>query len=105
VGLSYVSNCSLFPYLTHNYPPRYLPPPILEILSDKTLEAAKQAEMITTALAWLFNNLPIDVFPPHMKPFLVLLRLLIPRTTYIGSLISWSWSWIMAYDVGELTPL
>ena len=49
VGLPSVSNSSLSPYLTHNYPPRYFPPPILEILSDQTLEAARRSELITTA--------------------------------------------------------
>ncbi|KAF8800953.1 hypothetical protein BYT27DRAFT_7116338 [Phlegmacium glaucopus] len=69
------------------------PPPIFEILSDKTLEAAKSA-VITTALTWFFNNLPVDVFPPPMRPDLILLQRLVPLLGYIGSLISWSWSTI-----------
>ncbi|KAF8800963.1 hypothetical protein BYT27DRAFT_7174876 [Phlegmacium glaucopus] len=78
----------------------YLPPPILEILSDKTLEAAKRSAVITTALTWFFNNLPVDVFPPPMRPGLILLQRLVPLLGYIGSFISWSWSTIRGYDVG-----
>ncbi|TFK59628.1 hypothetical protein BDN72DRAFT_965985 [Pluteus cervinus] len=41
----------------------YLPPPVLLILSDRQLEATKRAALITTALTWFFNNLPVASLP------------------------------------------
>ncbi|KAF8149350.1 hypothetical protein B0H34DRAFT_182774 [Crassisporium funariophilum] len=81
----------------------YLPPPVLAILSDKTLEAAKRAAMITTALTWFFNNLPITALPPAVRPALLLLQRLAPFLGYIGTFISWSWGTIKSYDVGMST--
>ncbi|KAH9484749.1 hypothetical protein JR316_0001649 [Psilocybe cubensis] len=78
----------------------YLPPPVLEILSDKTLEATKRASMITTALTWFFNHLPIDALPPPLRPAALLLQRLAPFLGYIGTFISWSWSTIKSYDIG-----
>ncbi|PPQ80200.1 hypothetical protein CVT25_003552 [Psilocybe cyanescens] len=78
----------------------YLPPPVLEILSDKTLEATKRAAMITTALTWFFNHLPVDALPPPVRPAALLLQRLAPFLGYIGTFISWSWSTIKSYDVG-----
>ena len=88
---------------------RYLPPPVLDILSDKTIEAAKRAAMITTALTWFFNNLPISSMPLPIQPTLILLQRLAPYLGYIGTFISWSWGAIKKYDIGEsisiLNPL
>ncbi|EDR00433.1 uncharacterized protein LACBIDRAFT_295792 [Laccaria bicolor S238N-H82] len=78
----------------------YLPPPVLAVLSDKTLEATKRAAMITTALTWFFNNLPITSFPAPLQPALLLLQRIAPFLGYIGTFISWSWSTIKSYDVG-----
>ncbi|ESK87157.1 hypothetical protein Moror_11850 [Moniliophthora roreri MCA 2997] len=78
----------------------FLPPPVLNILSDKTIEATKRAAMITTALTWLFSKLPISIFPPPMQPALRMLQQLVPYLGYIGTFITWSWSTIKSYDVG-----
>jgi len=79
---------------------RYLPPPVLDILSDKTIEATKRAAMITTALTWFFNHLPIDALPLAVRPAAILLQRIVPYLGYIGTFISWSWSTIKSYDVG-----
>ncbi|KAF9559235.1 hypothetical protein CPC08DRAFT_637989, partial [Agrocybe pediades] len=79
----------------------YLPPPVLEILDDQTLEATKRAAMITTALSWFFSNLPLSVLPPAVRPGVMLLQTLVPYLGYIGGFISWSWSTIRGYDVGH----
>lgn len=101
VGLSNVSCRFSFIYIiSNNYVFRYLPPPVLDILSDKTLEATKRAAMITTALTWFFNNLPIDSLPPQVRPAALLLQRLAPYLGYIGTFISWSWSTIKSYDIG-----
>ncbi|KAF8878848.1 hypothetical protein BD779DRAFT_1553501 [Infundibulicybe gibba] len=78
----------------------YLPPPILLVLSDKQLEAAKRAALITTALTWFFSHLPISSLPMPLQPALLLLQRLIPYVGYIGTFISWSWSSIKSYDKG-----
>ncbi|PPQ73687.1 hypothetical protein CVT24_007321 [Panaeolus cyanescens] len=78
----------------------YLPPPVLEILDDKTLEATKRAAMITTALTWFFNNLPINSLPVAVRPALLLLQRIAPFVGYIGTFISWSWKTVKSYDVG-----
>ncbi|KAG2016499.1 hypothetical protein CC2G_009664 [Coprinopsis cinerea AmutBmut pab1-1] len=79
----------------------YLPPPVLLILSDKTVEATKRAAMITTALTWFFNNIPVASLPIAVQPTVLLLQRLAPYLGYIGTFISWSWQQIKSYDVGN----
>ena len=59
--------------------------------------------MITTALTWFFNNLPISSMPLAIQPTLILLQRLAPYLGYIGTFISWSWGAIKKYDIGEST--
>ncbi|TFK16616.1 hypothetical protein FA15DRAFT_629301 [Coprinopsis marcescibilis] len=79
----------------------YLPPPVLLILSDKTIEAAKRAAMITTALTWFLTNVPVSALPIVVQPTVLLLQRLAPYLGYVGMFISWSWSQIKSYDVGN----
>jgi len=88
----------------NSLPTRYLPPPVMAILSDKTLEATKRAAMITTALTWFFNHLPVDALPIAVRPAAILLQRLAPFLGYIGTFIAWSWSTIKSYDLGAFTP-
>ncbi|KAF8844296.1 hypothetical protein BDN67DRAFT_1008146 [Paxillus ammoniavirescens] len=78
----------------------YLPPPVLDILNNKQLEAAKRAAIITTALKWLMDHLPLPLLPPQMRPGVVVLRRLVPYLGYIGGLIAWSWTAIRSFDKG-----
>ncbi|KAF5328840.1 hypothetical protein D9619_011499 [Psilocybe cf. subviscida] len=78
----------------------YLPPPVMAILSDRTLEASKRAALITSALTWFFANLPITALPPPLQPAALLLQRIAPFLGYIGAFISWSWGVIEGYDVG-----
>lgn len=78
----------------------YLPPPVLDILSDKTIEATKRAAMITTALTWFFSNLPVSSLPLPIQPAVLMLQKIVPYLGYMGTFISWSWSTIKGYDVG-----
>ncbi|KAF9445019.1 hypothetical protein P691DRAFT_806336 [Macrolepiota fuliginosa MF-IS2] len=78
----------------------FLPPPIIDILDDKQLETAKRAAMITAALTWFFDNLPISSLPPVLQPALFLLQRISPYPGCIGTLISWSWIAIKNYDKG-----
>ncbi|TFK68011.1 hypothetical protein BDN72DRAFT_842319 [Pluteus cervinus] len=79
----------------------YLPPPVLLILSDRQLEATKRAALITTALTWFFNNLPVSSLPLPVQPVVILLQRLVPYLGYIGTFISWSWGTIKGYDKGS----
>ncbi|KAF9032078.1 hypothetical protein BJ165DRAFT_1320395, partial [Panaeolus papilionaceus] len=78
----------------------YLPPPVLEILDDKTLEATKHAALLTTALTWFLNNLPINSLPIAVRPAFLLLQHIAPFVGYIGTFLSWSWKTVKSYDVG-----
>ncbi|THV04728.1 hypothetical protein K435DRAFT_574992, partial [Dendrothele bispora CBS 962.96] len=78
----------------------YLPPPVLSILSDDATEATKRAALVTTALTWLFNNIPVTLLPPPLQPILLLMQKIVPLVGYIGTFISWSMSQIKSYDVG-----
>ena len=77
----------------------------MAVLSDKSLEAAKRASLIAAALAWFFNNLPVNLFPPHVRPALLLLQRIVPYLGYIATFISWSWGAIKSYDVGRFSVI
>ncbi|KAI5118387.1 hypothetical protein M0805_005849 [Coniferiporia weirii] len=79
----------------------YLPPPVLEILNNKSLEAAKRAALITTALTWLFDHLPMTILPMHLQPAAAVLKCLAPLLGAIGTFISWSWRAIGTFDKGQ----
>ncbi|KDQ18221.1 hypothetical protein BOTBODRAFT_104720, partial [Botryobasidium botryosum FD-172 SS1] len=79
----------------------YLPEAVLEVLNDATLEAAKRAAMVTTALKWLLDNVPTTGVPPPVGLALTLLSGIIPLLGYIGGFVAWSWSSIKGYDEGD----
>ncbi|KAF6755082.1 hypothetical protein DFP72DRAFT_1045615 [Ephemerocybe angulata] len=79
----------------------YLPPPAMLVLSDKTIEAQKRAALLTSALTWFFNNIPLDILPLPLQPTVLLLRRLAPYLGYIGTFIAWSWSTVKSYDLGN----
>jgi hypothetical protein len=101
VGLSHVRSYRYSPrYTALNYN-SYLPPPVLKILDDKSIEATKRAAMLTTALQWLFNKLPMAVVPVQMKPGVMVAKRFLPYVGYIGAAIAWSWSSVRGYDKGR----
>lgn len=73
----------------------------MKILDDKTLEAQKRAALITSALTWFFNNIPVDMLPLPLQPTVMLFQRLAPYLGYIGTFIAWSWGTVKSYDVGE----
>ncbi|KAF7980747.1 hypothetical protein HWV62_36775 [Athelia sp. TMB] len=79
----------------------YLPPPVLDILGNKQLVVAQRAAMVTTALKWLLDHLPIKLFPPQFRPILMVVKRLGPYLGYIGSGIAWGWAGIKAFDKGN----
>lgn len=56
--------------------------------------------MITTALKWLLDRLPINLFPPQFRPVLMIIQRLGPYLGYIGTFIAWSWAGIKGLDKG-----
>jgi hypothetical protein len=78
----------------------YLPPSVVAILDDKSVEAAKRAAMIATALQWLLKKVPVAMFPPQLRPGIMMAKKLVPYTGYIGAAVAWGWSAIKGYDKG-----
>ena len=56
--------------------------------------------MITSALQWLLDHIPVALIPPQFQLGLTLLRGLVPLLGYIGGFIAWSWSAIRVFDRG-----
>ncbi|KAF9265573.1 hypothetical protein L218DRAFT_832422, partial [Marasmius fiardii PR-910] len=79
----------------------FLPPPVLSILSDDEVEATKRVALITTALTWFFNNIPVAALPLPMQPAVFMLQKLCPYLGYIGTFISWGWDSIRNFDTGH----
>ncbi|KAF9469751.1 hypothetical protein BDZ94DRAFT_1243174 [Collybia nuda] len=79
----------------------YLPPPVMSTLGDNQLKATKRAAMITAALQWFLNKIPLTMMPPQVRGAAVLLRRLLPLVGYIGVFIAWSWTRISARDKGN----
>ncbi|KAI0315660.1 hypothetical protein OF83DRAFT_1130888 [Amylostereum chailletii] len=78
----------------------YLPPPVLEVLNNKRLEAAKRAAIITTALQWLLGHVPLTILPPQFRPGLLIAQRLVPYLGYIGAFVAWSWGAMKSFDKG-----
>ncbi|KAI0361833.1 hypothetical protein OH77DRAFT_1516744 [Trametes cingulata] len=79
----------------------WLPPPIMNLLNDKEIEAAKLGAMLTTALQWLLNNVPDSALPATLRPALALVKSLVPYLGYIGGFVAWSWGAIRGFDIGN----
>jgi len=79
----------------------YLPPPVLDMLNNKKLEGTKRAAMITTALKWLLDRVPVLMIPPNMRPAIKLLKGLVPYLGYVGGFVAWSWGYIKKFDKGN----
>ena len=78
----------------------YFPPPVLDMLDSKQLEGTKRAALVTTALKWLLDHVPILLIPPNMRPALKILKGLVPYLGYVGGFVAWSWSYIKKFDKG-----
>ncbi|TFK56794.1 hypothetical protein OE88DRAFT_1619782 [Heliocybe sulcata] len=79
----------------------YLPPPVLRVLGDQELAAAKRAAMFTAALKWICDHIPVSMLPFQLRPAAVLVKRLLPYVGYIGGFVAWSWGAIKSYDKGN----
>ncbi|KZV65602.1 hypothetical protein PENSPDRAFT_655648 [Peniophora sp. CONT] len=78
----------------------YLPPPVLDVLNNKRLEAAKRAAIVTTALQWMLGHVPVALVPPQFRPGLILAQRLVPYLGYVGAFVAWSWGAMKSFDKG-----
>jgi hypothetical protein len=78
----------------------YLPPPVLDILSDAQLATARKAALITTSLKWIVDSVPLAMVPVQLRPAMLMLKRLTPYVGYVGTFIAWSWERIKQKDGG-----
>jgi hypothetical protein len=79
----------------------YLPPPVMAKLGSSSVKAAARAAMVTSALKWMVDKIPMAVVPPQLKPAVTMLKTLAPIASYVGVFIAWSWDRIKALDEGK----
>jgi len=78
----------------------YLPPPVMTKLNSSSLKATARAAMITAALKWLLDKVPILLVPPQLRPAMKMLKTLTPLASYVGVFIAWSWDRVRTLDKG-----
>lgn len=79
----------------------YLPPPVMEKLDSSHLQATARAAMVTTALKWFLEKIPLMLVPPQLRPAVAMLKRLSPVVGYVGVFIAWSWGRISSCDKGK----
>lgn len=79
----------------------YLPPPIMGKLGASSVKAAARAAMITSALKWLIDRIPLLLIPVQFRPAVKMLKSLTPFAGYVGVFIAWSWDRIRTFDEGN----
>ncbi|KAF9056011.1 hypothetical protein BJ165DRAFT_1521965 [Panaeolus papilionaceus] len=79
----------------------YLPPPVMEQLDKSSLKATARAAMITSALKWMIDKIPLMLIPPQFRAAVKMLKQLAPVVSYVGVFIAWSWDRIRSYDKGN----
>ncbi|KAF7303050.1 hypothetical protein MKEN_01268400 [Mycena kentingensis (nom. inval.)] len=79
----------------------YLPPPVIGILNDTHVSAARRGAMLITAIKWMLDKVPLMVLPPQVRPAMMLLKRLTPYLGYVGVFVTWSWKAIKDRDQGD----
>ena len=78
----------------------YLPPPVLEILDNKHIEGAKRAALLTTALKYVLDRVPMVMIPPPARPAMTMFKAFTPYLGYVGGFVAWSWGAVKSFDKG-----
>lgn len=78
-----------------------MPPPVMQKLGASSVKAAARAAMITSALKWMLDKIPMSVVPPQFRVAVTMLKQLAPMSGYVGVFIAWSWDRIRSLDEGE----
>jgi len=79
----------------------YLPPPVMAQLNGTSLKATARAAMLTTALKWLLDKIPLMLIPVQFRPAVKMLKKLSPVVGYVGVFIAWSWDRVRSLDKGN----
>jgi len=79
----------------------YLPPPVMTKLDGTSLKAAARAAMLTTALKWLLDKIPLMLIPVQFRPAVKMLKTLSPVVGYVGVFVAWSWDRVKSLDKGN----
>ncbi|KAJ7150314.1 hypothetical protein C8R46DRAFT_1008478 [Mycena filopes] len=79
----------------------YLPPPVMALLDDTHLAAARRGAMITASLKYMLDKIPLMLLPPQARPAVMVLKRLSPYLGYLSVFIAWSWTAIKARDKGD----
>ncbi len=91
---------------------------MVQVLDNKEMEAVKRIAMISTALGWLVNHIPMTGLPVELLAVLTVAKALVPvigrsnvsswlwafadtSTGYIGGFIAWYWSTVKGFDKGQ----
>lgn len=80
----------------------YLPPPVMAKLDGTSVKATARAAMVTTALKWMLDKIPLMFVPVQFRPAVTMLKKLSPVVGYVGVFIAWSWDRVRACDQGLL---
>ena len=78
----------------------YLPPPVMAKLNGTSLKATARATILTTALKWFLDKIPLMLIPIQFRPAVKMLKTLGPVVGYVGVFIAWSWERIKSLDKG-----
>lgn len=78
----------------------YLPPPVMTKLDGTSLKATARAAMLTTALKWLLDKIPLMLIPVQFRPAVKMLKTLSPVVGYVGVFVAWSWDRVKSLDKG-----
>ena len=79
----------------------YLPPPVMTKLNGMSLKTTARAAMLTTALKWVLDKVPLMLVPVQFRPAVKMLKTLSPIVSYVGVFIAWSWDRVKSLDEGE----
>lgn len=79
----------------------YLPPPVMAKLNGTSLKATARAAIITTALKWFLDKVPLMLMPIQFRPAVKMLKTLSPVVGYVGVFIAWSWERVKSLDKGN----
>jgi hypothetical protein len=79
----------------------YLPPPIMAQLSGAHIAAARRGAMLTAALKWVLDQVPMMMVPPQFQAGMMMLRRVSPFLGYVGAFIAWSWERVQTNDSGN----
>ncbi|KAI0094338.1 hypothetical protein BDY19DRAFT_912293 [Irpex rosettiformis] len=78
----------------------YLPPPILATLDTQTLTAAKRAALLTAALKYALDRVPLAIVPAPAQPAMRMCKAFTPYLGYVGGFVAWSWGAVKGFDMG-----